>query len=182
MAASESKDKKSAGPDKSQANLTAMFDHYAGPYLLHLYTLSAEPLHSPGKGAEKMDFDATQAYCNDLSVELDDVVVLAVAELTKAPTMGYFDRKPWVDAWKSVKKDSIAGQKDYIKTLRSNLSSDQAYFTKVYAFCFDYAKEAGQKSLCALTELLHCLARIEQRYSSRHRGLAMAAPVRRRST
>lgn len=95
-----------------------------------------------------MDFDATQAYCQDLNVALDDVVVLAVAELTKAPTMGYFDRKAWIDGWKEVKKDSIATQKEYIKTLRSKLSSEEAYFTKVYGFCFDYAKESGQKSLC----------------------------------
>lgn len=125
-----------------------------------------------------MDFDATQAWCNDLQVELDDVVLLAVAELTKAPTMGYFDRKPWVDAWRAVKKDSIDGQKAHVQTLRTNLSSDEAYFTKVYNFCFDYAKEAGQKSLCRphldfrIAVVLNCAS------SSRHRRFTMASPLR----
>jgi DCN1-like protein 1/2 len=100
-----------------------------------------------------MDFDATQAWCNDLSVELDDVIIFAIAELTKAPRMGYFDRKAWIEGWKSLKKDSIAAQKEYIGPLRSKFTSDHDYFKKVYLFCFDYAKEPGQKSLSRLAEL-----------------------------
>lgn len=100
-----------------------------------------------GKGAEQMDFDATQAWCTDLGVELDDVVVLAVAELTQAPTMGYFDRKPWIEGWRKVKKDSLEAQKAYVDTMRKDIQSSEEYFKKVYMFCFDYAKETGQKSL-----------------------------------
>lgn len=95
-----------------------------------------------------MDFDGTQSWCNDLSLELDDVVLLAVAELTKAPQMGYFDRKTWIEGWKSVRKDSIVLQQTYIETIRTTLQNDQDYFRKVYNFCFEYAKENGQKSLC----------------------------------
>ena len=95
-----------------------------------------------------MDFDATQAWANDLSVELDDVVLLAIAELTRAPTMGYFDRKEWVEGWKSLKKDTIELQKNHLASMRKQLQTDHEYFTKVYNFCFDYAKESGQKSLC----------------------------------
>jgi len=129
MANVEAKERKSAGPDKSLQNLTALFDKYAG------------------KGADQMDFDATQAWCSDLEVELDDVVVLAVAELTQAPTMGYFDRKPWIEGWRKVKKDSVEAQQKYVSQLRMELQSSEDYFKKVYLFCFDYAKETGQKSL-----------------------------------
>lgn len=95
-----------------------------------------------------MDFDATAAWCNDLEVDLEsDVVIFALAELTKAPRMGYFERKAWIEGWRSEKKDNIQAQKDYLTTLRNKLSSDPEYFKRVYAFCFDYAKETGQKSL-----------------------------------
>lgn len=129
MANAEARERKSAGSDKTVKNLGNMFDHYAG------------------KGKEQMDFDATQAWANDLAVELDDVVLLAIAELTKAPTMGYFDRKEWVEGWKSLKKDSIELQKNHLASMRKQLQTDHEYFTKVYNFCFDYAKESGQKSL-----------------------------------
>ena len=104
-----------------------------------------------------MDFDATQAWCNDLSLELDDVVVLALAELTKAPQMGYFDRKPWIEGWKGVKTDSINAQKAYLEILRTSLQNDCDYFRKVYNFCFDYAKENGQKSLCKRSTSSYCI-------------------------
>lgn len=186
MANAEARDRKNAGPDKSLKNLGAMFDHYAG------------------KGKEQMDFDATQAWCNDLKVELDDVVILAVAELTKAPTMGYFDRKPWVDGWKGARKDTIELQRSHLDVLRKQLGSDEDYFRKVYNFCFDYAKESGQKSLGewavtafrsdghsagmqTLGTVIDTLARrrifiiytaILQNDSTGHRGWSLASPFR----
>lgn len=104
-----------------------------------------------------MDFDATAAWCNDLGLDLEsDVVVFALAELTKAPRMGYFERKAWIEGWRSEKKDNIEAQKAYLDTLRKKLSSDPEYFKKVYAFCFDYAKESGQKSLGA--SIMHSIS------------------------
>lgn len=94
-----------------------------------------------------MDFDSTQAWCSDLAVELDDVAILGIAELTKAPTMGYFNKKEWIDGWKTLKRDTIESQRSYVDTIRRNLKSDPAYFRKVYNFTFEYAKETGQKSL-----------------------------------
>lgn len=95
-----------------------------------------------------MDFDSTMAWCKDLSIDIEsDIVVFAIAELTKAPTMGYFNRKEWVEGWKGVKKDSTAAQKEHVSSLRSQMKGNEAYFKKVYSFCFDYAKEEGQKSL-----------------------------------
>lgn len=94
-----------------------------------------------------MDFDATAAWCGDLAVELEDVIIFAIAELTKAPRMGYFERKAWIDGWRSERKDTIESQRKFLDTLRTKLTNDPEYFRKVYNFCFDYAKEPGQKSL-----------------------------------
>ena len=47
--------------------------------------------------------DGTIAYCADLKVEPEDIVMLAVAWLTKAPTMGKFDQTGWIEGWKGVR-------------------------------------------------------------------------------
>ena len=46
--------------------------------------------------------DGTMQYCRDLGVDPEDVVFLALACFTKAPTMGRFTRRSWVEAWQSV--------------------------------------------------------------------------------
>lgn len=46
--------------------------------------------------------DGTMQYCGDLGVDPEDVVFLALACFTKAPTMGRFTRRSWVEAWQSV--------------------------------------------------------------------------------
>lgn len=95
-----------------------------------------------------MEFEETQAWCNDLSLELSDVTFFAIAELTKAPKMGYFDRKPWIEGWRTVRKDTVEAQKQHLASLRQQLSSDADYYKQVYNFAFPYAKEESQKSLC----------------------------------
>ena len=102
-----------------------------------------------------MDIDSTMAWCTDLSVDPNDAVFFVLAELARAPKFGYFDRKPWIEGWQkaSGKPDTVEKQKKHIKELKSKFASDGQYFTRVYAFCFEYAKEPGQKSLCAFLRL-----------------------------
>lgn len=47
--------------------------------------------------------NGTLLYCEDLKVDPEDVVMLAVAWLTKAPTMGRFAKKEWVEGWTSLR-------------------------------------------------------------------------------
>ncbi|GAA5825954.1 hypothetical protein JCM3770_001181 [Rhodotorula araucariae] len=95
---------------------------------------------------DEIGMDGTMQYCRDLGIDPEDVVVLALASFTKAPTMGRFLRRTWVEAWQSVKGDTLDLQRQYIGTLRSQLE-DPSTFKRIYNYAFDYAKAEGQKSL-----------------------------------
>lgn len=63
-------------------------------------------LSAPSKDPQQVDeigIDGTIQYCEDLGVEPEDVVMLAVAWLTSAPSMGKFAKTGWIDGWKALK-------------------------------------------------------------------------------
>lgn len=125
----------SAGSASLGPKLDALFDTYAA-------AASANP------DKNTWSIDATIAWCEALDVSPEDPIMLAVADLCGAQEMGSFERKPWVDGWKKAKVDSIEGQKKYVNsTLRDSLSSQPAYFRKVYNFTFDYARDKSQRGL-----------------------------------
>jgi len=41
-------------------------------------------------------------YCEDINVNPEQAEMLALACFTKAPTMGRFTRKNWIEAWMNV--------------------------------------------------------------------------------
>lgn len=121
--------------------------------------------------------DGTMQYCQDLRVDPAEVVMLALAWFTKAPTMGRFAKRDWVEAWQAVgcvhsfgvggdvppsrslqrgkrlnrrscRADSLEKQRQQVDALREQLQTAEV-FRKVYIFAFDYAKQEGQKSLRA---------------------------------
>lgn len=103
--------------------------------------------------ANQTDFDGTMRYLSDLDVAPEDPSVICLAHLLRAPRMGVFDKKGWVDGWKSASLrvgsggDLIPGQKQKVRELGSHLKTDPTYFAEVYRFTFDWGKEEGQKSL-----------------------------------
>ena len=46
--------------------------------------------------------DGTIRLCQDLGVDPEDVVLLAVAYELKSPAMGEWSRKGWTDGWKQL--------------------------------------------------------------------------------
>ena len=46
--------------------------------------------------------DGTMQYCADLGVDPSEVIMLALAWFTKAPTMGRFSKREWVEAWQAI--------------------------------------------------------------------------------
>lgn len=46
--------------------------------------------------------DGTIRLCEDLNVNPEDVVLLAVAYELKSPSMGQWSRKGWTDGWKAL--------------------------------------------------------------------------------
>lgn len=88
------------------------------------------------------------ALCNDLGVNPEDVVLLAIAYELKSPGVGEWPRKGWQEGWKNLGCDgTIEGMKTILPKQRQKLGKDSAYFNKVYSYTFDFAKSEGQRSL-----------------------------------
>ncbi|KZS95493.1 defective in Cullin neddylation protein 1, partial [Sistotremastrum niveocremeum HHB9708] len=123
-------------------NLNAVFDRYKE------------------KGGDSIGIDGTVALCNDLGVNPEDVVLLAIAYELKSPGVGEWPRKGWQEGWKNLGCDgTIEGMKTILPKQRQKLGKDSAYFNKVYSYTFDFAKSEGQRSLgietaCAFWALL----------------------------
>lgn len=119
--------RESTGPSTSK--LSQLFDHYKDP------------------DGDDITVDGTIKLCEDLSVDPEDVVLLAVAYELKSPAMGTWERKTWIEGWKTIGCDSIATMKTSLLRLRDRLGSDAKYFQKVYNYAFEFSRPPGQRSL-----------------------------------
>ncbi|GAA5847853.1 hypothetical protein JCM5353_008406 [Sporobolomyces roseus] len=96
--------------------------------------------------AEEIGLEGTMRYCEDINVNPEQAEMLALACFTKAPTMGRFTRKNWIEAWMNVQRDSVEQQREYVDSLRQKLTQPDS-FREIYNYTFDFAKEEGQKSM-----------------------------------
>jgi len=99
-----------------------------------------------GKGNDMISIDGTLKYCKDLGVEPEDPVMLAVAELCGAKEVGSFEKKPWMDGWTKVRKDTIESQRSYLPTLRKSMEAPET-FRRIYGFAFEFSRNPGQRVL-----------------------------------
>lgn len=63
------------------------------------------PAHKPillDPDGDDITVDGTIKMCEDLAVDPEDVVLLAVAYELKSPRMGEWTRKGWTDGWKRI--------------------------------------------------------------------------------
>ena len=67
-------------------------------------TLHPVPLDPSGtdSDSDEISVDGTIKLCEDLDVNPEDVVLLAVAYELKSPSMGQWSRKGWTDGWKQL--------------------------------------------------------------------------------
>ncbi|RPD63357.1 defective in Cullin neddylation protein 1 [Lentinus tigrinus ALCF2SS1-6] len=114
-------------PQASTSKLNALFDKY--------------------KDGDDITIDGTIKLCEDLDVNPEDVVLLAVAYELKSPSMGQWSRKGWVDGWKALGVDTIDGMKTTLQKLREQLATDTDYFRHVYNYTFEFSRPPGQRSL-----------------------------------
>ncbi|KAL5520319.1 hypothetical protein ACEPAG_9533 [Sanghuangporus baumii] len=119
---------KRAEADRS-ARLSAIFDKYKDPE------------------SDDILIDGTIKLCEDLEVNPEDVVLLAIAYELKAPSMGRWTRKGWIDGWRNLGQDTIEGMRKTLSILSQKLASDARYFQQVYNYTFDFARSEGQRSL-----------------------------------
>ncbi|KAK4939177.1 Scaffold-type E3 ligase [Elasticomyces elasticus] len=121
----------------TQQNLNKLFDQYRD-----------KPKESP----DRFGIEGAQKYLTDLNVELDEVAHLAICDLLQCPSIGEFEREPFISGWRSVSSgskqyDSTATQAQYVDVLRKKVVSDPAYFKQVYRNAFKLAKPEGQRSV-----------------------------------
>ncbi|KAF5366764.1 hypothetical protein D9758_006504 [Tetrapyrgos nigripes] len=115
------------GPSTSKLN--TLFDKYKDP------------------DGDEITANGTIKFCEDLDVDPENVVLLAVAYELKSERLGEWNRKGWLEGWKSLGCDTIPAMKTALVRLGDRLGSDPEYFRKVYQHTFDFARNEGQRSL-----------------------------------
>ncbi|KAG1856739.1 defective in Cullin neddylation protein 1 [Suillus subluteus] len=117
----------------STSKLNALFDKYKGEYLptytiirlsLNTHVYAADPT------GDEISIDGTIQLCQDLKVDPENVVLLAVAYELKSPRVGEWNKKGWVEGWSRLGCDTVDGMKDTLTRLRAKLGSDSTYFHK----------------------------------------------------
>jgi DCN1-like protein 1/2 len=119
----------------STSKLNALFEKYKDPT------------------GDEISIDGTIQLCQDLKVDPENVVLLAVAYELKSPRVGEWNKKGWVEGWSRLGCDTVDGMKDTLTRLRAKLGSDSSYFHKVYDHTFGFARTEGQRSLAIDTAL-----------------------------
>ncbi|KAI0830293.1 Cullin binding-domain-containing protein [Trametes gibbosa] len=118
-------------PAASTSKLNALFDKYKEP------------------DGDDITVDGTIRLCEDLAVNPEDVVLLAVAYELRSPAMGQWTRKGWTDGWKALGcvVDAVPAMKAALETLRNQMATDTDYFRRVYNYTFEFSRPPGQRSL-----------------------------------
>lgn len=95
----------------------------------------------------KIGIDGTIQYIEDLGYDPENKVTLALAEFLESPSMGVFNKNPFIIKWGSVQATTLTDMQKYVKDLETSLSKDTAYLKQVYRFTFTFLLEDGQKTL-----------------------------------
>ncbi|VUC32163.1 unnamed protein product [Clonostachys rosea] len=97
---------------------------------------------------DKMEVESTMSYLGQLKVSLENAELFVVLELVQAPSVGEITRAGFVEGWKATRVNAtIEAQATYIQGQIASLSSDPAYFKKVYKHVFVAGREGDQKAL-----------------------------------
>ncbi|KAK9468837.1 Cullin binding-domain-containing protein [Lipomyces arxii] len=91
--------------------------------------------------------DGTINYIQDLGVDLEDPVVLALAYKLSAPTVGQFSKQGFINGWQEMGADTITKMKKVVETLRDQMQNDPVFFKNVYRFTFIFVRSPGQRIL-----------------------------------
>ncbi|KAK0440057.1 Cullin binding-domain-containing protein [Armillaria borealis] len=116
-------------------------------WMLTLMTLSRVVAEDQPLRLVQITIDGTIKFCEDLAVNPEDVVLLSIAYELKSKRMGEWGRQGWLEGWRSLGSDNIPAMRASLPKLSQKLSSDPAYFRKVYNHTFDFGRSEGQRSL-----------------------------------
>ena len=91
--------------------------------------------------------EGTEQYFNDLGVDLEDTIALAISCVLGSPTIGEFPRQPFIDGWRTLGCDTLEKMKKKIERLRLDFEENDAFFKKVYQFVFLFIRSEGKRAL-----------------------------------
>lgn len=93
-----------------------------------------------------IDPEGMEKFCEDISVEPENIVMLVVAHQLAAKQMGYFTQAEWEKGMGSLQCDTAEKLKSKLEYLRS-LLNDSSEFKNIYRYAFDFARETDQRCI-----------------------------------
>ncbi|XP_029923568.1 DCN1-like protein 5 [Myripristis murdjan] len=111
----------------SNKKCLAWFHEYAGP----------DDVVGP-EGMEK--------FCEDIGVEPENIIMLVLAWLLEAASMGFFTKEEWLRGMTLLQCDCTERLRSKMDYLRCELN-DSAVFKNIYRYAFDFARDKSQRSL-----------------------------------
>lgn len=110
-----------------------------------------DDLVTPARGdtKESLSAETTQEYLEALGVNMENAEQFVVMELVQSPSIGEITRNGFVNGWSATDLTTFGktAQKNHVRRLINQLSSDPALFKKVYRHSFIAGKEASQKAI-----------------------------------
>ncbi|XP_064607628.1 DCN1-like protein 4 isoform X2 [Liolophura sinensis] len=103
----------------------------------HEYTGPDEDVIQP-EGMEK--------FCEDIGVEPENIVMLALAWKLDAKRMGFFTLSEWLKGMSELQCDSVSKLQNKLDYLKSFLD-DAVHFKTIYRYAFDFARDKDQRSM-----------------------------------
>lgn len=95
---------------------------------------------------EKIDIEGITKFLSDLSVDPLDPVTLVISYHFNAKTMGEYTKDEFLGGMTKLRAETTKDLQAQLKTLKAQLD-DPHLFKEVYKFTFNFAKDAGKRSL-----------------------------------
>ncbi|RAL14810.1 defective in cullin neddylation 1 family protein, partial [Aspergillus homomorphus CBS 101889] len=102
---------------------------------------------SPTDNPDGIGIEGVMKYLGDVSVQLDEVTCLAIAELVQSPSMGEFTREGFLNGWRAVGADTLPKMTAHAAELRARLPIQPDLFRRVYRYTFLLCRMPGQRNL-----------------------------------
>ncbi|KAL7271441.1 Scaffold-type E3 ligase [Rhizina undulata] len=105
-----------------------------------------DQFRDPSDPTDTIGVNGSMKFLQSIDIGLEEVTVLAIAELLSAPTMGEFSREGFLKGWTTLGCDTIEKMRLKTPSIRASLG-DEAIYKRVYLYTFAFARTPGQKSL-----------------------------------
>lgn len=115
---------------------------------------------------DEIGIAGTINYLKDLDTEPEEPVVLTLACKLESPGEGRFSKSGFVNGWKNLGADTLAGMKEQVDIYKRELVDRQSTtFEQTYEFTFKYNLQEGQRMLPLETAMAYWGLLLEGKFS-----------------